>query len=153
MQASFSESFQESAEIYFNLNSRQIIQIKQICQGKNSILVPYYLTPYLPKICELFGANLDAGTYTEESKAILYEQDDSEVSPKQEEGGSQAKFKKIKYSSKDLNQVYSLRLKMVVLAGQMYQSKVKVKQLFALLNIPTPISVCIKNINERDFFR
>lgn len=56
-------------------------------------------------------------------------------------------------NSRDLNAFYAKRLKQIVLASEVYQSKTKAKQLFRLLKIPTPTSVCIEDMNEFDFFR
>lgn len=43
-----------------------------------ALVIPYQITLYLSKICETLGANLFAGTFTEQSKTILFEDNDEE---------------------------------------------------------------------------
>lgn len=45
------------------------------------------------------------------------------------------------------------KYKHITLANQLFESKHQVKLLFQALNIQTPISVSIANVNERDFYQ
>lgn len=58
------KSVQDYADIYFGLETSHINEIKRICDGKTAVVIPYMISIYLPKICETFGANLFAGTFT-----------------------------------------------------------------------------------------
>jgi hypothetical protein len=143
---------QEYAEIYFALQPQHIQEIKRICEGRTSVIVPYYISPYLPKICETLGVNLFAGTFTEESRSVLFEEEDEELPHPAPESGS-AKFKKLEVNSRDLNASYSRKFREIVLASEVLQSKTRVKQFFQASRLPTPVCVCIKDMNECDFFR
>lgn len=66
---------QEYADIYFGLQPQHISEIRRICEGKTAVLVPYFISPYLPHLCEVLQVGLFAGSFTEESQALLFEED------------------------------------------------------------------------------
>lgn len=70
------------------------------------MLIPYSISGYLPKICDILGADLFAGTFTEESRAILLADDE-------EEKGEpvMSKFTKITGSSAEMNRFYANKFK------------------------------------------
>lgn len=104
------------------------------------MVVPYFISPYLPHICETLQVNLFAGTFTEESKGLLFEEDEEE--PANAVLGSN-KFTRLGKNSRDMNIALHRKFRQVTLACSIFQSKARAKQLFLELKLPTPVSLSI----------
>lgn len=79
------------------------------------MLIPFSISSFLPHLCETLGVSLFAGTFTENSKALLQEY------AEEEEGRLQS------MNSHQVNAMHSCRLKQVTLVNTYYQSKTRVK--------------------------
>ena len=55
---------EECADLYFGLRPDDIKLIKGLCQGVRTILIPYKISNYLPRLCENLGVDLFGGSYT-----------------------------------------------------------------------------------------
>lgn len=113
------------------------------------MVVPFFISPYLPHICETLQVSLFAGTFTEESRGLLFEEEE-EQEPAAALG---SKFTRLGKNSRDMNIALHRKFRQVTLACSVFQSKARAKQLFLELRLPTPVSLSMEGMNERDFFR
>jgi hypothetical protein len=69
---------EETANIYFGLTPTIIRQVKQLCQQKKAVVIPYRISKYLPYICEALNVELFGGSFSPAATSLLFEDEATE---------------------------------------------------------------------------